>query len=174
MVIPEKMDQSTNAMLLPPIFKTLLPTLVAGHSQPMNLQTAPSQTPLLWKKFRTACKAITQRTSEHYYSITTYPVDYFKVFDPTRSYTKWAAIEVTTLEPLPVGLDTLLLQEGQYAVFQYKGVASPVPFQYIYQTWLPESGYRLADRPHFEVLGPDYAPHDPKAEEAIWIPVEEA
>ena len=45
-------------------------------------------------------------------------------------------------------------------------------FQYIFGTWLPNSTYLLADRPHFEVLGEGYKNNDPTSEEEIWIPIQ--
>jgi AraC family transcriptional regulator len=65
------------------------------------------------------------------------------------------------------------LNEGLYAVFLYKGAASAAaPFyQYIFQTWFPNSEYLLDNRPHFEILGEKYKNNDPASEEEIWIPI---
>ena len=72
-----------------------------------------------------------------------------------------------------VGLETFVLPEGQYAVFQYKGLSSDNSiFQYIFGTWLPGSDYVLDDRPHFEVLGDKYKNNDPASEEEIWVPIQ--
>jgi AraC family transcriptional regulator len=64
------------------------------------------------------------------------------------------------------------LPGGRYAVFSYRGSsADPAPFTHIYSEWLPQSGYALDDRPHFEVLGPKFKPNHPDSEEEIWIPI---
>ena len=61
---------------------------------------------------------------------------------------------------------------GLYAVFFYKGSSSDTKiFQYIFTNWLPDSGYTLDNRPHFEILGENYKNGDPGSEEEIWIPV---
>jgi AraC family transcriptional regulator len=36
---------------------------------------------------------------------------------------------------------------------------------------LPNLGYTLDDRAHFEVLGEKYKNNDPLSEEEIWIPI---
>jgi len=67
----------------------------------------------------------------------------------------------------------LVVPSGLYAVFDYKGssAASDI-FQYIYASWIPNSRYQIARRPHFEVLGEKYRNNDPNSEEEIWIPIE--
>jgi AraC family transcriptional regulator len=64
------------------------------------------------------------------------------------------------------------LPSGLYAVFDYKGSSNDQSiFLYIFGSWLPNSGYNLDDRPHFEVLGNKYKNNDPTSEEEIWIPI---
>jgi AraC family transcriptional regulator len=55
----------------------------------------------------------------------------------------------------------------------HKGAASTGQkiFQYIFETWLPNSGYLLDNRPHFEILGAKYKNEDPDSEEELWIPI---
>jgi AraC family transcriptional regulator len=43
---------------------------------------------------------------------------------------------------------------------------------YIFNTWLPKSGYQLDRRPHFEILGEKYKNNNPDSEEEIWIPIQ--
>lgn len=70
-------------------------------------------------------------------------------------------------------METLTLTGGKYAVFIHKGTPAEFPLTaaYIYRSWLPDSGYELEEREHFEVMGPKYLPNDPNAEEEIWFPV---
>jgi AraC family transcriptional regulator len=60
-----------------------------------------------------------------------------------------------------------------YAVFTHRGPASTFARTagYIYGVWLPASDYMLDARPHLAVMGPDYDPQDPEAEEEVWVPV---
>ncbi|MEQ9302116.1 MAG: hypothetical protein RIF33_26285 [Cyclobacteriaceae bacterium] len=48
----------------------------------------------------------------------------------------------------------------------------PAAALHIYGTWLPQSDFRLADKPHFEVMGEKYLGADhPDSEEEAWIPL---
>ena len=76
------------------------------------------------------------------------------------------------LKPYRTHMQTLILEEGTYAVFDYKGSGNDNRiFEYIFGTWLPQSEYELDKRPHFEVLGEKYKNNDPDSEEEIWIPI---
>lgn len=94
-------------------------------------------------------------------------------FTPATPFEQWAAVEVENWGVLPEGMEALLLPGGPYAVFIYRGI--PAHFsrlaQYIFGHWLPQSTFALDDRPHFEIMGEDYRPDDPNAEEEVWIPL---
>ena len=87
--------------------------------------------------------------------------------------TKWAAVEVEDYSGKIEGMEEFYLSGGKYAVFEHKGPASSFGeiFGYIFGVWLPGSEYTLDEREHFEILKEDYNPHDPNAEEEIWIPI---
>jgi len=81
-------------------------------------------------------------------------------------------VVVSDFDELPEGMEPFVLPGGLYAVFHYKGLNTDhTIFQYIIETWLPDSMYRLDNRPHFEVLGDSYKNNDPASEEDIWIPI---
>jgi AraC family transcriptional regulator len=50
---------------------------------------------------------------------------------------------------------------------------APAFYQYIFNSWLPGSGYRLDNRPHFAVMGEKYKNDDPNSEEELCVPVKE-
>lgn len=106
------------------------------------------------------------------YDLREYPVNYFEYFEPSTTFTKWAAMEVIEVVTIPEGMAVYRLQGGTYAVFQYKGpMDDPAIFKYIFSDWLPFSGYSLDNRPHFDILGPNSNREDPNSEEEIWIPI---
>lgn len=142
--------------------------LLVGIS--MEMSVIENKTATLWKTFRSAKYKIPFTASDEYISLQQYPKDYFVNFNPSRSFVKWAGVEVTQLAEIPSALATLVITGGLYAVFHRKGT-DPSIFQYIYEQWIPNSEYELDDRPHFEVLGAHYKMNDPNAEEKIWIPV---
>ena len=142
-----------------------------GLKQSMSLMD--NKTGLLWQTFMPRRNEVQNRIGTEFYSIQIYEKDHFINFNPQRSFVKYAMVEVANFELVPEGMETLTINEGTYAVFNYKGDASGAPkmFQYIFQTWLPSSGYMLDDRPHFEILGDKYNKDSPDSEEEIWIPV---
>ena len=101
-----------------------------------------------------------------------YKPSHFEHFDPAMEFEKWAVVEVPDFDSIPDHFETFILSNGIYAVFDYKGSSGDSSiFQYIFQTWLPASGYMLDDRPHFEILGEKYKNQHPDSEEEIWIPI---
>lgn len=126
----------------------------------------------LWKSFMPRLKEITHIVSLDLYSVTVYASDYFENYDPAKEFEKWAAAGVTGFDFVPNRMETLILPEGLYAVFHYKGRSDDTSvFRTIFETWLPNSDYALDNRPHFEILGEKYRNNDPASEEEIWIPV---
>lgn len=144
---------------------------LAGKKLVMSL--IENKTGLLWKEFMQSRKTITNAKDHFLYSLQVYPENYFKNFNPSNSFTKWALCEVTDHNNIPDGMESFVLPGGSYAVFIHKGPASEGPkvFQHIYSEWLPLSGYQLDQRPHFEKLGEKYKNDTPDSEEEIWIPV---
>lgn len=138
----------------------------------MKMNLSENKTGQLWGQFAPRIKEIKNRTSEDKISMQIYPSSYFKQFNPTIEFEKWATTEVSNFEYIPEGMQSFSLKEGLYAVFDYKGSGSDNSiFQYIFSKWLPNSNYEVDDRPHFEVLGSNYKNNDPDSEEEIWIPI---
>jgi AraC family transcriptional regulator len=138
------------------------------------MSLADNKTFELWKGFMSRRKEIRNNLTNDVFSMQVYDKSYdFKDFNPEATFDKWAAIEVADFDAVPEGMETYILSEGLYAVFNYKGAASQGAgmFQYIFGTWLPVSDYILDNRPHFEILGAKYKNEDPDSEEEIWIPI---
>ncbi len=120
-------------------------------------------------------KEITNPVTTDLFSMQVYPAGFnFKQFDINATFEKWAAVEVIDFNTVPEGMETFTLPGGLYAVFIHKGPASEGErsFKYIFTEWLPASGYALANRPHFELLGDKYKNNQPGSEEEVWIPIE--
>lgn len=149
-----------------------LPTIkLIGMSQKMSL--AHNKTHEFWSRFMKRRSEIKNSTSSDFYSVQVYDSSYFEDFSLDNEFEKWAAVAVSDFDSIPDGMEAHTLKSGLYAVFLHKGTASDgaKAFQYIFQTWLPNSGYFLDDRPHFEILGAKYKNNDPDSEEEIWIPI---
>lgn len=144
---------------------------LVGLSTEMSL--VDNRTSELWKNFRQRSSEIVNRSSDDFISLQEYPANYFQEFSPIAKYVKWACVEVEDFNSVPEGMNGLVLDDGLFAVFNYKGSAQNVAsfFQYIYREWIPNSDYNLDNRPHFEVLGAKYKNNDPNSEEEVWIPI---
>jgi AraC family transcriptional regulator len=159
-------------MNLQPRIQTTSKKSLIGTSVTMSI--AENKTRELWQGFMPRRKEIKNSLNTDLICIQVYDdaLD-FKAFTPNTLFQKWAAIEVTDTADAPKGMQTFTLPGGTYAVFDYKGAASAFAptFRYIFYEWLPQSGYELDTRPHFEVLGAKYKNEDPESEEEIWVPI---
>lgn len=142
-----------------------------GMSAEMTL--SDDHTADLWRKFMLRRLEVGNRQNGEFISMQIYDSSQGQAFTPDTRFVKWAAVEVTDHENVPEGMEPYTLRGGTYAVFVHKGPASTFAetLQYIFGVWLPNSGYTLDDREHFEVLGEHYLPNDPEAEEEVFIPI---
>ena len=153
-----------------PRIETLIEKKLIGKRIKMSLSA--NKTSELWQSFMPHRNDIRNKKGSQLYSVQIYSSSYFNYFNPGAEFEKWAAAEVTDFAILPAGMDSFVLPGGLYAVFLYKGLSTDTSiFQYIFGTWLPESGYELDNRPHFEILGEKFKNDDPDSEEEIWISV---
>jgi AraC family transcriptional regulator len=132
-----------------------------------------NKTGLLWQGFMPRHKEIKNLASADLYSVEVYAPDFFRPFRPDNEFEKWAAVEVSRIETLPDGMETIVIPSGLYAVFIHKGPASlgPKTYEYVLGTWVPNSAYTLDTIPHFAVMGEKYKNNDPESEEELWFPI---
>jgi len=152
--------------------ETLPQTILMGMRTRMSYLDV--QTPQLWQAFMSKRTEIKGRLDENYYSVEVYDDrSYFEVFDPSKTFEKWATVHVSSETPVPEGMEKLVVPEGEYVVFSYKGSSQEASkaYQYIYSEWIPQSPYRIAHRPHFALMGERYKNNDPNSEEEFWIPI---
>jgi AraC family transcriptional regulator len=152
-----------------PQIKTFPTTKFIGKN--LTFSYANYQIFALWSSFMPRKKEIQNAIGTELYNIQINPKDF--AFGPNEPFVKWAAVAVTDFNFVPNGMETLEIQEGLYAVFNYKGDQSNAAtfFNFIYSEWLPNSDYELDNRPQFEILGEKYKNNDPNSEEEIWIPI---
>ncbi|MFD2823920.1 GyrI-like domain-containing protein [Lacinutrix iliipiscaria] len=146
---------------------------LVGHVIEMSLVN--NKTHELFSGFMPLSKQIENTVSTDIFEVMVYDHSYFKNFNPNHSFIKWAALEVSTTETHLENMQTLNLNEGLYAIFNYKGLANGFGsfMNTILTEWLPESNYELDHRPHFNVLGAKYKNNHPDSEEDVYIPIKE-
>lgn len=156
-----------------PEIKITTEKIIVGLHEVMSLSN--NTTGVLWKKFGSRRKEITNRTCGGNYSIQVYDEGFIRgEFSPTTRFEKWAGVHVDDIDKVPLGMEVLTIPAGKWAVFQYQGMTTQfyTMASYIYEKWLPSSGYQLDHRPHFEYMPPDYlGPMHPDAKEEVWIPL---
>lgn len=154
-----------------PSLQTIKSKKLIGHHRTMSFQDNSTYT--LWNRFMPLRHTITNAIGNELYNVQLYAVGFFEHFNPSHPFEKWACKEVSDFENIPDGMSTIEIPEGLYAVFHYKGDNSQAAemYNYIFTEWMPNSGYQLDLRPHFEILGEDYRYNDPNSEEDIYIPI---
>jgi AraC family transcriptional regulator len=101
----------------------------------------------LWRTFSPRRKEINNNLTNDLISLVIYKSNHFTAFKPTNEFERWAAVEVSTFDYVPTEMETIILQSGLYAVFDYKGLNTDNSiFQNILGTWLPTSDYDLDSR----------------------------
>ena len=156
----------------PPEILTVPETQLIGVSTTMSF--ANNKTAKLWQTLMPRKSEIQGSFSTELYSVEVYPdTHFFREFNPTAEYQKWAAIPVSNLKDVPDGLESLTIPKGKYVRFHFKGSNSEVPqaMQFIFGEWLPKSEFELDDRPHFAVMGDKYSNTSPDSEEDFYVPI---
>jgi AraC family transcriptional regulator len=141
----------------------------------LTMTLTHNRTAELWQSFMPHRKDIQNSLSTDLFCMQVFDSSLdFKDFNPDTVFEKWAAKEVSDFTDIPEGMETHTLTGGLYAVFIHLGPASmgPRTFQYIFETWLPNSEYELDKREHFELLGEKYKNNQPDSEEEVWIPIQ--
>ena len=87
-----------------------------------------------------------------------------------------ACVEVKEKESTPEGMTAIEVPAKEYAVFTHKGAVNEIgkTYDYIYGTWLPESGYEADGSHDFEYYDERFNnenPMDPQSEVDLYIPV---
>lgn len=147
-----------------PKFVTKPAFSVAGllyHGKPMS-----SEIPQLWTKFMEQASDVQQGIHpEVCYGV----CDHFD--EKTGDFDYLAAVEVVAdaVQTAPIVKWDLPAQE--YAVFTTTLPKIGETFDYIYQRWLPGSGYQRGMGPEFEFYPETFEPEDPASEFDVAIPV---
>src|SRR5689334_1706428 len=109
----------------------------------VKMSLSNNKTKELWQSFMPRRKEVTNNIGSELFSIEVYDSTYFINFNYNTEFDKWAAVEVSDIEFIPIQMEMITIPSGLYAVFIHRGPASSgsKTFQYIFQTWLPNSEY---------------------------------
>ncbi len=124
--------------------------------------------PLLWDEFSPRIGEIKNRVPNIAYGVIR------QTPDKTDLLEYYAVCEVTHLDVLPEGMVCVEIPESRYAKFTHKGNVKNMDntVNYIYSSWLMQSGERHSYGADMEIYGSEY---DPKSEDSVIyyaIPIE--
>ncbi|CAN7657503.1 GyrI-like domain-containing protein [Pseudomonas sp. GL-B-26] len=159
------MDEQTGDDTAKPRFEYGHFLLIAGLGGRFTADTTKG-IPDLWEKFIPEIGKIPGQKSEVTYGICCNP-------DGKGGFEYIAGVEISKLDDLPDKYRWVEVQPQHYAVFEHKGSLDQLPqtFQYIWKTWLPQSGYQAADAPEFERYSEDFNPKLNTGVLEIWLPL---
>lgn len=88
----------------------------------------------------------------------------------------YAAVEVEKGTVAPEGMELIHIPAQDYAVFTHTGSVKDLGLtnQYIWGTWLPQSGHELAPASDLEIYPGAFSPEDPNGKLEIWVPLKNA
>jgi AraC family transcriptional regulator len=156
-----------------PSIQTIEEIKIVGKK--LTMSYAQNETFKLFQSFMPVRNQIPDVLNDEIISMQIFPAHInFEIFDIHTSFDKWAAKAVDNFNTVPENMETFTIPSGMYAIFHYKGNSNNAMavFPYIFSEWLPNSIYKLDNRPHFEVLGNKYKNNDENSEEDIYIPIQ--
>lgn len=121
----------------------------------------------LWRQFMPQYKGIKKIKNNEFIAVQ----EYIDFNDLDAVFNIWACAEVIDFTEIPDKMTAFVIPEGDYAIFQHKGMDASATYQRIMTEWLPNSGYRVDERPHFQVMGDKYKQGSPDSEEHFYVPI---
>jgi AraC family transcriptional regulator len=93
---------------------------------------------------------------------------------PDGEFQYIAGMEVASEDDVPPGMVVTSVPEQQYAVFAHRGSLETLSdtFSYIYQSWLPSSGYQRANTPDFEMYDEEFKAFEADSVLYLYVPIE--
>lgn len=146
---------------------------VIGLKATMSFETIAEETGKLARQFMPRLQEVKNRVDIFTISLQNHDNFDYQNLPPARTFEKWLGVEVANLNEVPEGMEILAIKSGNYLVIDFKGSMQEFVknWHYIHSQWLPNSEFKLDNRPHFEKLSSKYSPMNVVNEEEIWIPV---
>jgi AraC family transcriptional regulator len=159
------MEAQTGGKLAEPRFENGHFLLIAGLGGRFTQNTV-QRIPELWEQFIPHLGKVPGQKSQATYGICCNP-------DGQGGFEYVAGVEIDKLDDLPETYRWVEIQPQRYAVFEHSGPLEQLPetFQYIWKTWLPNSGREAADAPEFERYSEDFNPQLNTGVLEIWLPL---
>ncbi|WP_407176631.1 GyrI-like domain-containing protein [Bradyrhizobium sp. STM 3562] len=163
---PILMDSTALDTLAPPRFETARAFLVAGVGDRFTHENGAG-IPLLWQRYHREVEDIPNRVGQVAYGVCCNG-------DDAGNFDYIAGAEVADFSDLPRAFSRVRIPEHKYAVFTHRDHVASVrrTFNTIWNQWLPQSGFRIADAPVFERYDEKFDPSTGNGGFEIWLPIE--
>lgn len=166
----------TGGITMEPKFIEQLGFHVVGLGQIVHRQETTKISGEIWPEFLRRFDEIQNKRGVEGTRFKTYGIcqEIFENGLIQESFKYYAAVEVSAETPAPLGMELIYLPQQKYAVFMHTGGLKSLgnTTQYIWGTWLPKSGSKLAPASNLEVYPADFNPESPAACLEIWVPLE--
>jgi len=164
-VEPIKMDETLLIKLEPPRVKSGTRLLVAGIGAGYTCESSagiPSQ----WQRFVPHLGHIPGQIGGTAYGACCNN-------DDSGSFDYVCGVEVKDFLRIPADWNRVRIPEQKYAVFVQRDHISTIrsTWNTIWNEWLPNSGYEVADAPDFERYGENFSPTTGMGGFEIWVPI---
>ena len=165
LVEPIKMDQTPIATLEPPRFENGKALLIAGLGERYTCETSKA-IPAQWQRFAPHFGHVPGQIGRTAYGVCC-------TQDDEGNFDYICGVEIADFSDLPAEFSRVRLPGQRYAVFTHPDHISTIrrTIITIWNKWLPESGYEVADAPDFERYGEAFDPETGLGGVEIWIPI---
>jgi len=162
---PILMESSALDNLAPPRFEDGKAFLVAGFTGRFSHDHGAG-IPLLWNRFQQENGNIPNRIGNVAYGVCCNG-------DDAGNFDYIAGLEVADFSDLPREFGRVRIPAQRYAVFTHKDHISTIrrTINTIWNHWLPNSGFRMADAPTFERYDERFDPKTGDGGLQIWVPL---
>lgn len=165
LVEPLRLKEIKRVTLSEPRFETRAAFVIAGLGERFTFDKNEGIVGL-WQAFAPRMGRVANQVSSESYGLCCNP-------EEDGSFEYIAGVEVSGINGLSPELRYFKVPTQRYGVLRHLGHVSTIhqTFFTIFNYWLPESGYPLADAPEFEQYSADFDPSLGQGYVDIWVPL---